>query len=130
MTADLKRLNNHQMTRGVTSIKMMAQKAGFTPFSFSFIRDNPLIPEYNEIIRRLRDAGITEYWNKFFIRKEKIEAFGPEVLTFSQLELCFYICMIPLAMSIIAFFCELYSEIIAYGLAKIKRSIVRLLIGR
>lgn len=129
-TSQLSSFSNNYYRRGVLSLRMMEQKIGFKPLSFLFIRNNWLIPEYNEIIRRLRDAGILEFWNSFYIRREKPDEFGPEVLTLSHLELCFYACMIPLAMSIIAFVCELYSELITYFYRKLKRQIWRSLMSR
>lgn len=124
-SADFISFNNHRIVQGVTSLRMMEQKTGSFPFSFYFNRDFLLIPEYNEIIRRLRDAGITEHWNNFFIRNEKILAFGPEVLTMFQLRYGFFACMIPMAMSIVAFFIELYSELIRYACWKFKKLVMQ-----
>lgn len=94
--------------RGITSLKLMKQFTGFRPLSFSFPHSHFLIEEYNEIIRRLRDSGIINFWYELFIRKnEKVEAFGPEVLTLDQLRVGFIACLIPLSMSFVAFVCEL-----------------------
>lgn len=122
--------NYHFFRQGITSLKMMEQKTQFLPHSFVFYRYNNYIHECNEIIRRLRDAGITEYWNNFYFRKEKIDDFGPEVLTLYQLELGFYACMIPMLLPFFAFFCEMSSGLMAYCLNKLKKSILKLLTCR
>lgn len=107
----------------------MEEKNLFVTYSFAFNRYNWLIPEYNEIIRRLRDAGITEHWNDFYTRKDKPDAFGPEVLTLAQLEFGFYGCMIPVVLPIFVFFCELKWLLITFVLKKIKNSVVKLFTG-
>lgn len=129
VTMDLIDFNNFKINRGVTSMRMMEQKTQFLPVSFMVDSGKIVFHEYNEIIRRLRDAGITEYWKNYYIRNEKVDEFGPEILTLSQLEIGFCACMIPLALSIVAVLFELYSELIMYALGKLKKTILKLLRG-
>lgn len=100
-------INNFVYHRGVSSLKMMEQKGGFKSFGFIMPINHFLIDEYNELIRRLRDAGITDYWYKALRRDEKITALGPQVLDMDHLEVCFYVCMIPLVAAFVCFVCEL-----------------------
>lgn len=100
-------INNFVYFRGVSSLQMMEQKRGIKPFSFVMHVNHFLIDEYNELIRRMRDAGITDYWYNTFRRSEKIGALGPQVLDMDHLEVCFYVCMIPLVAAVVCFLCEL-----------------------
>lgn len=113
-TNDLIAWNNYMSNRGITSIKMMKQFTQFTANSILFPRNHFLVEEYNEIIRRLRDSGIADYLWNFFIRKnEKVDAYGPEILTLDQLGVGFIACLFPLGLSIVAFFGELLTDFIA-----------------
>lgn len=104
----LNKLNYYESNRGITSLKMMEERTAFVPLSFNFWQGHFLIEEYNEIIRRLRDAGITDFLVNFMIRKnEKVERFGPEILTLDQLSVGFAACLILLLMAVIAFVLEL-----------------------
>lgn len=99
---------------GVSSLRMMEEKIGFDPKGYSLPYQHFLVEEYNEIIRRLRDAGITEHWNKFFKRNEKLGELGPQVLDMDDLEVCFCVCAIPMVASIVCFMCELAGPNVEY----------------
>jgi hypothetical protein len=80
---------NAKFFRGLSSLKLMDEYLARFPTSFLMIRNHPLIEPYNEIIGRLRDAGIIEYWLNYESNRrkyEKIEEFGPEVLDMGHLE--------------------------------------------
>lgn len=107
-------LNYHRSNRGITSLNLMEERIAFIPVSFHFPTGHFLVEEYNEIIRRLRDAGITDFWYNFVIRKyEKVEPFGPEILTLDHIGVGFVACFFPLASSVVAFFGELLTDFIA-----------------
>jgi hypothetical protein len=85
----LLRLINSRYFRGISSLKLMDEYIAHLPCSFMIIRNHALIEPYNEIIGRLCDAGITEYWLNYESNRrkhEKIEEFGPQVLTMEHLE--------------------------------------------
>jgi hypothetical protein len=104
-------INAYKFFRGISSLRMMEQKLGFTPMSFIFSKGHYFIEYYNKVIGRLRDAGITEYWLNFYQRKnEKVDDFGPQVLTMDHLEVCFYVCAFPFIFALIAFIGERNAE--------------------
>jgi hypothetical protein len=85
----LLRLINARYFRGLSSLKLMDEYITHFPTSFVMLRNHPLIEPYNEIIGRLQDAGITEYWLNYESNRrkyEKIEEFGPQVLDMGHLE--------------------------------------------
>jgi hypothetical protein len=93
--------------RGLSSLRMMEQKTGVLPMSFVMKRGHFLIKAYNENIHRLRDAGITEFLINLPKRKnEKINDFGPQILSMEELEICFLVCLSPLMLALIAFIIE------------------------
>jgi hypothetical protein len=93
--------------RGLSSLRMMKQKTGFTPMSFMMTRKHFLIKAYNEIILRLQAAGITDFLVKRDKRKgEKIDDSGPQVLDFKHLDACFLVCLIPLVLAFAVFIFE------------------------
>jgi hypothetical protein len=111
----LNSINSHKYFRGLSSLRMMKEITGFTPMSFVFHRGSYFIEPYNEVISRLRDAGITEYWINYDRRKnEKIEHLGPQVLDMDHLEVCFYVCMFPLIFALLAFFGEFSAELVKF----------------
>jgi hypothetical protein len=88
-TPALLRHINSKYFRGLSSLKLMDEYITHLPCSFLLIRKHPFIGPYNEIIGRLQDAGITEYWLNYENNRrkyEKIEEFGPEVLDMGHLE--------------------------------------------
>jgi hypothetical protein len=94
----------YDYNQGVTSLKMMKQRTGTIPGSFLINREHFLIKPYNEMIHRLVDAGIPEFLNNLRERKgEKIADFGPQVLNFEHLGVCFLVCLAPLVLAAIAF---------------------------
>jgi hypothetical protein len=98
---------NSLYTTGMSSLRMMNQKTGNLPMSFMMKRKHFLIKTYNEIILRLRDAGITEFLNNWRKRKgEKIDEYGPQVLDLEHLDVCFLVCMIPLVLAFAVFIFE------------------------
>jgi hypothetical protein len=97
----------YRYTRGFSSLRMMKQKTGLLPMSFIMTKNHFLIKPYNEIIRRLKDAGITDFLINWRKRKsEKIDDLGPQVLSFAHLDVCFLVCMIPLVLAFAAFIFE------------------------
>lgn len=107
----LNSITHYYHRQGLTSLKLMEEKTGTLPMSFYLPRGHFLIDAYNDVIRRLRDAGITEYWENYYLRRnEKIEDLGPQVLTLEQLAVCFYVSMFPLTFAFVAFFFEFYSK--------------------
>lgn len=130
----LKQINYYRSNHGITSLKLMEEKMAFVPISFHFLRGHFLVEEYNEIIRRLRDAGITDFWYNFLIRKnEKVEPSGSEVLTLDHLYVGFAACIFPLALSIVTFIFELLTDFISRRVvqkvfASLKREIGTLII--
>lgn len=109
---------------------MMEEKVGFDPKGYYLPYNHFLIEEYNEIIRRLRDAGITEHWINFFKRNEKLGAFGPQVLDMDDLAVCFYVCAIPLVGSIVCFMCELAGPIVEYCCRRLVLKCRKMLVDR
>jgi hypothetical protein len=119
----LKQINAFKYFRGLSSLKLMDEKIAFIPTGFMITRNHPLIEPYNEIIGRLQDAGITDYWINYEYNRrknEKIENFGPQVLDMSHLEVCFYVCMFPLIFAFLAFLCELNAELFLHILRKLR----------
>jgi hypothetical protein len=117
-------INSYLYVHGLSSLKMMKQQTGVIPLSFWMYRGNPLIEPYNEIIGRLRDAGITEYWINFDRKKsEKIDDLGPQILDMNHLEVCFYVCMFPLIFAFLAFFGELSVKPIKNILTKLREKL-------
>jgi hypothetical protein len=93
--------------RGLSSLRMMKQKTGNLPMSFLMRRKHFLIKPYNDIILRLKDAGITNFLiNRNKRKGEKIDNSGPQVLNFEHLDACFLVCMIPLVLAFAAFILE------------------------
>jgi hypothetical protein len=85
----LLRFINSYYFRGLSSLKLMDEYIAHIPGGFMMVRNHPLIELYNEILGRLRDAGITEYWINYESNRrkyEKIEKFGPEILDMGHLE--------------------------------------------
>jgi hypothetical protein len=108
----LKNLHALGYFRGKSSLTLMKEDRSLIPMSFVLHRSHILVEPYNEIIRRLRDAGITEHWITRAIRvNEKFDDIGPEVLTMEHLEVCFYVCMFPLIFAFLAFFGEISAEL-------------------
>jgi hypothetical protein len=98
-TSELLRQINSKYFRGISSLKLMDEYIAHLPCSFMMTRKHALIEPYNEIIGRLRDAGITEYWLNYESNRrkyEKIEEFGPEVLDMGHLEVRSRIICFPL----------------------------------
>jgi hypothetical protein len=82
-------LINSKFFRGVSSLKLMDEYIANIPTSFMIIRNHALIEPYNDIIGRLQDAGITQYWIKYEYghrKNEKVDDFGPQVLEMNHLE--------------------------------------------
>jgi hypothetical protein len=98
---------NSLYKNSLSSLRIMKQKTGFTPMSFMMKKKHFLIKPYNDIILRLKDAGITEFLNNWRRRKgEKIDDYGPQVLEFEHLDVCFLVCMIPLVLAFAVFIFE------------------------
>jgi hypothetical protein len=123
-TMDLKHINTYNFFRGISSLRLMDEKIGFVPMSFAFSKGHYFIQSYNEVIGRLRDAGITEYWiHRDYRKNEKIDDFGPQVLDMFHLEVCFYVCMFPLVFAFLAFFGEISAELFKYICKKLRQKL-------
>jgi hypothetical protein len=68
---ELLRQINAGFFRGVSSLKLMKEYIAHIPTSFIIPRNHPLIEPYNEIIGRLMDAGIIQYWLNYESNRRK-----------------------------------------------------------
>lgn len=123
-TSLLEFINSIFYRSGVSSLKLMEQKIGFEPKSFLMQSNNFLIDGYNEVIRRLRDAGITDHWVNLHKKRQKLSDSVPQVLDMERLEVCFYVCMVSLAAATLCFMCELLFAKTAHFRCRIK-SLIR-----
>jgi hypothetical protein len=107
-TEDIDVVERDNYRTGVTSLRMMEQKTGNFPLSFRMNRGSVLVKPYNEMILRLFEAGITEFLDELYYKRgQKMEPLGPQVLELDHLGACFLVCLTPLILALVVFFCEI-----------------------
>jgi hypothetical protein len=107
-TSNVDFIEKHFYKRGLSSLRMMEQKTGLTPMSFKMRKKHFLIKAYNEIILSLQAAGITDFLiNRDKRKGDKIDDYGPQILDFEHLDVCFLVCMVPLVLAFVVFIVEI-----------------------
>lgn len=86
-----------------SSMTVLEEKLGIDPITFPMSKFHPMFEEFSEQILRYREIG--GYRGvKFKTRKEQTP---PLVLTMDDLQIGFILCLLPLTLSLVAFFIEI-----------------------
>lgn len=78
-----------------------------------FKPNSPFYEVVNDKIGDLLAGGFIDYWIEENLNpkgklKVDINHYGPQVLTMDHLEICFKACLVPMALSAVTFFLEIF----------------------
>lgn len=109
-------LHNRMYRSGFSSLLLLEETHGTLFYGNIFRPYNPFFETFNMDIYRMIASGLTQYWSDKYLRpkgdKLKSKDVEPQVLTMEHLDICFIICLICLAISVLVFILELITGMI------------------
>lgn len=102
-----------EMADGQMSLNFLDEKLRTQTSTFSMKKFSPFFEEFKDKIQIFIEMGLMTSslkgnFEQFRIRHERInDLVPPLVLNFNDLEIGFLFCLVPLALSVVAFVCEL-----------------------
>lgn len=101
----------HQQFRsGIPSLFNLDITLLTVKYGFAFKKFHPFFEIFDEMMGRFMDHGIYNLKPKRMINPKQSDNLGAQILTMDHLELGFAACMIPLALAIVVFLCELLAD--------------------
>jgi len=94
---------------GYSSLKFLPENIATVHRGLVFNPFNPFYEIFNEMIGRMIASGLVQHWTQNILdgmTTKREDEDGPQVLTLEQLEICFYVCIVPFAFCVAAFLLE------------------------
>lgn len=104
-------LINHEFRSGFSTLISLKERFSSKFVGLAFPSFSPFYESFNELIRRMIQAGLMEYWNEGIINPrgliKKVDEIGPQVLTLDHLDIAFKIIVIAIVVSVACFLTEI-----------------------